>query len=283
MINLKPKTGKVMRYLIAISFAAMLFSSCISRLARPQITGFIVDYNKNPIVNWKVGEVITDKNGAFLLPEIRYNKFFLTEMFAMEAPPLMVNEPIIKEGFEQDAITMFSTWGGGQAKGAKSSVDTINLRKENQEFDIESMLKNSKWQISLNKFGDTVYMIKENFKELCKTEKCHIFYQKYESLTDNYLDTFGPKNLPDGIIRRQINLKINSDNTLNATLIQQYGDKEGSRSNLPNKKNDTLSTTGIWKLIRKNSIEISTKNLPLINGQYKMDNVDLYQFTLIKK
>jgi len=67
-----------------LSFIAISLQSCVSRLRRPEITGVIVDYDKNPIANCKVGEALTDKNGRFKLAEERYKAFLLTEIFAMD-------------------------------------------------------------------------------------------------------------------------------------------------------------------------------------------------------
>ncbi|EKO61902.1 hypothetical protein LEP1GSC082_0441 [Leptospira kirschneri str. H2] len=35
-----------------------------------------MDYDKNPIEGCAVGKTLTDKNGKFILPEIRYHEFF---------------------------------------------------------------------------------------------------------------------------------------------------------------------------------------------------------------
>lgn len=137
--------------LIWLGCILLSFQSCVSRLRRPEITGVIVDYDKNPIANCKVGEALTDKNGRFKLAEERYNAFLLTEIFAMEAPPLMVFEPVEKEGVEKDAISIFHKWGGGGRKGAKTTIDTIFLKKVNQAFDIPALLKNSDWKLAFTK------------------------------------------------------------------------------------------------------------------------------------
>ncbi|WP_300673316.1 carboxypeptidase-like regulatory domain-containing protein [Soonwooa sp.] len=69
----------------------LMSSSCIQRLRRPDITGRVLDYNGKPIENCIVGETKTDKNGNFHLPAETYNAFLLSEIFVMEAPPMMVD------------------------------------------------------------------------------------------------------------------------------------------------------------------------------------------------
>lgn len=83
----------------------VLLSSCVSRLSRPAISGVIVDYDKKPVANCQVAETFTDANGHYYLKEIRYNKFLLSEMMIMEAPPLHVVAEISKADFKNDAIS----------------------------------------------------------------------------------------------------------------------------------------------------------------------------------
>lgn len=116
--------------LFMVAVLALTFSSCISRLGRPAISGVIVDENKKPIEGCRVGETTTDINGSFHLKVIRYNKFFIPEMFMLEAPPVMVSEIIDKKGYKKDTINIFQTFGGGQKKGAKLDLGMIILKKK---------------------------------------------------------------------------------------------------------------------------------------------------------
>ncbi len=197
----------------------VLITSCVSRLRRPEITGIIVDYSGKAITNCKVGEVFTDKNGRFILPEKRYNAFLLTQLFYMEAPPLFVHESIEKKGFEVvDYIKQFNRHGGGAGKGAKSNMDTIYLKKNNQEFDLDSLIQ-SDWNLSANKNWDTIHVISENFSDRCKTQKCDEYDMSYLKYTDNFYNTLGSKNLPDGIIRREISIGFRKNNTFEMKKI----------------------------------------------------------------
>ena len=103
--------------------------SCVSRMARPMITGVIMDRQGQPLSDVRVGEALTDSNGCFSLEEIRYNRFFLTELFVMEAPPVYVEELVSKSGFKTDTIRLHSPFGGGAPKGTRWTVDTLRLER----------------------------------------------------------------------------------------------------------------------------------------------------------
>lgn len=105
-------------------------TSCVSRMSRPVLTGVVVDENGRPLPGVQVGESLTDSNGCFSLEEIRYNKFFLTELFVMEAPPVYVEELVSKSGFKTDTIRLHSPFGGGAPKGTLWSVDTLRLVRD---------------------------------------------------------------------------------------------------------------------------------------------------------
>ena len=253
-------------------------SSCISRLARPQITGFVVDYDKKPIMGCQVGETLTDKNGRFILPERRYNEFLLTEMMVMEAPPLFVFESIEKDGFESDIIYMSSPFGGGIQKGAKYPMDTIFLKKVDQKFDLQAILHDSKWNIGYTKDADTLYLVKDGFEKWCKTSRCKPFITKYDRLTDNYYHT-NDKNLPDGMIRRLTTVELNRTNS--ALKLQQIRQYESTFDG-PNIPPDTLNTKGAWQLIGNDIIEFRIDELNIISGRFIISDIDLYQLKLTK-
>lgn len=258
-------------------FLMVSFSSCVSRLSRPAISGVIVDYDKKPVADCRVGETLTDKNGKFYLTEKRYSKFLLSEMMVMEAPPLNVMEPITKAGFESDAISWFNPRGGGQAKGAKYQIDTIFLKKTNQQFDINSMLANNTWNLSYTKNADTIYMLSPKFEDWCKTENCRAFYNNYEVLTDNYYHS-NRKNLEDGVIKRFIEVRFNRDHSGQLQQVQHYNHTyEG-----PNKPSDTLHTNINWTFIKPDVIKFVIPKRAEISQPYKIVMVDLYQMMLIK-
>ncbi|OXA88301.1 peptidase associated/transthyretin-like domain-containing protein [Flavobacterium hercynium] len=114
--------------LTAILTFTMLFQSClVSRCKRPQIVGYIYDsITRQPITNCNVGENLTDQKGYFELKELRYSQF---TFIGYEAPTLLVNEAVQKEGYETKSISLFNPHGGGHKKGAKHDADTIFLKK----------------------------------------------------------------------------------------------------------------------------------------------------------
>ncbi len=271
----KTEFGKTAFLLCLVS---LMLCSCISRLARPEISGVIVDYDKNPVMGCKVGESVSDKNGHFMLSERRYNAFILTEIMVMEAPPLFVFELIEKNGFEKDAISIMQSFGGGKPKGAKYNIDTVFLKKNNQQFDLPAMLNNSKWNIGYTKNADTLYLIKDGFTEWCKTDRCRPFIAEYDMLTDNYYYS-NAKNLPEGMIKRftAIEFKTNTS-AIELQQIRQYKSTfEG-----PNRAPDTLNTKGAWQLISKDTIQLRIDEMKSISGKFKITDVDLYQLKLIR-
>lgn len=264
-------------FLIWLGCILLSFQSCISRLRRPEITGVIVDYDKNPVANCKVGEALTDKNGRFKLDEERYNAFLLTEIFAMEAPPLMVFEPVEKEGFEKDAISIFHKWGGGRRKGAKTTIDTIFLKKVNQAFDISALLKNSDWKLGFTKHADTIYLVKNGFKDWCKTDRCSPFYSEYAGLVDNAYT--GAKNLPEGMIRRTIDIRFNTEKSpFKINMICEYN----STFDGPNRPADTTNTKGSYQVLNNTKMIFDAGKIKELTGKFNISDVDLYQMKLTK-
>lgn len=262
---------------LSLCFIVLSFQSCISRLRRPEITGVIVDYDKNPIANCKVGEALTDKNGKFRLDEQRYNAFFLTEMFAMEAPPLMVMEMVEKTDFQSDAISIFHKWGGGRRKGATYKIDTVFLRRINQTFNVSALLKNSDWKLGFTKYADTIYLVKDGFENWCKTDRCSPFYSEFQALTDNYI--YGGKNLPEGMIRRTIDMRFSAEKSLfKLNMICEYRSTfEG-----PNRPADTTNTTGNFQVLDNTKMILDAGKVKQLTGKYNISDVDLYQMKLTK-
>jgi hypothetical protein len=238
-----------------------------------------MDYSRNPVVNCKVGETITAEDGSFSLPERRYHKFLLSEMFIMEAPPLMVMERIEKEGFESDDIYMFNRYGGGSSKGTKHNIDTLFLKRVNQQFDIPALLKKKTWNAALTKNADTLYLIRSDFNSRCKTRKCQTFYDKYYELTDNHSLNTSQGNLPEAISRRSINLAFKADQTFDYKQVQNY--RNGHKSVLNNKEVDSLETSGKWKIKDHHILQLDLQTLSIAN-QYRLTEIEDYQLMLIK-
>ncbi|WP_316795504.1 hypothetical protein [Pedobacter agri] len=273
-------------FLVFTSFFMLIFAislqSCISRLARPEISGTILDYDNNPVVGCAVGETFTRQDGSFLLPEKRYYKFILSEIFMSEGPPLYVNESVEKKGFITDAITIFHKWGGGQSKGAKMSFGTVYLKKRNQVINVDSLLMKGDWQLAISKSADTIYMLRENYKNLCKTDNCATFENKYASLTDSYYDTSRLKNLPIGILRRSIDVQFSAQHKLNAQICTEYANVDHASPRIDNKLADTVLGSGSWKAIG-HSIKLSVQEIQLISGQFALSDISLFSIRLVKR
>lgn len=279
-IRLLKMTFKNSLFTLVISGLFILsFSSCVSRLARPEIRGVIMDYHRNPVADCKVGETITAKDGSFSLPERRYRKFLLSEMFMMEAPPLMVMERIEKEGFEPDDIYLFNRYGGGISRGAKHHIDTLFLKRADQQFDIAALLKDKTWNAGLTKNADTLYLIRTDFNTHCKTRKCQIFYDKYYELTDNYSLSTSARNLPETITRRSVNLTFKADQTFDYKQVQNY--RDGHKSPLNNKGIDSLQASGKWKVNDNKILQLDLKK-PAIASHYRLAEIEEYKLMLIK-
>lgn len=118
---------KLYTVIVLISIAFVCQSCLVSRCKRPQIMGYVYDsITRKPIENCQVGENLTDIKGYFQLKELRYCEF---TFIGYEAPPLMVNETIYKEGYEKKSIELFNPFGGGIRKGAVHNADTIFLKR----------------------------------------------------------------------------------------------------------------------------------------------------------
>lgn len=119
---------KKLQALLLLIILAFICQSClVNRCKRPQIVGYIYDsISRKPIENCKVGENLTDANGYFQLKELRYSQFTFV---GYEAPPLLVNELISKEGYDKKHIELFNPFGGGIRKGSIHNADTIFLKR----------------------------------------------------------------------------------------------------------------------------------------------------------
>ncbi|MBS7253943.1 hypothetical protein [Flavobacterium branchiicola] len=126
---------KLLSIIIVLFISFSLQSCLVSRCKRPQIVGYIYDADsKMPIENCKVGEVLSQQNGYFLLTEKRYHQF---TFFGYEAPPLSVFEVIEKEGYQSQQIQLMNTYGGGTKKGALHNADTLYLKKVSNKIEIK--------------------------------------------------------------------------------------------------------------------------------------------------
>ncbi len=257
-----------MRMLLLILCIGISISSCVSRLGRPELTGFIVDFNKTPIKNCKVGETITDKNGYFVLSEQRYKQFWITEFFKLEAPPVFISELVEKDGYETKVIYDFNLFGGSLPKGTKYHLDTIYLKSKTTTVDIQKLMID-KWEITTNQTKDMVYMKKWNFGELCQTMKCREFnhdFVKNAGTQHNLNDKLSP----NSILRKDIRVHFMENGSLKLTQKIQYLNKK-----------DSLTIKGKW-FIKDNSNITITSDFDELNGVFCFDEVE-YEYIKLKK
>lgn len=155
-------------------------------------------------------------------------------------------------------------------------MDTIFLKRVNQQFDINALLVNKTWNLSYTKNVDTVYMVRSGFSDWCKTENCEGFYRDYEALADNYY--YSARNLSNGVIKRFIEVNFKTNHSAQIQQVLQYKHTyEG-----PNKENDTLKTSLKWKLVNNEILEFQAAKPVEISHDYKIVLVDLYQLMLVK-
>lgn len=250
----------------------LMSSSCIQRLRRPDITGRILDYNGKPIENCIVGETKTDKNGNFHLSTKTHNAFFLTEIFVMEAPPLMLRLDLQKEGYEKEHFQAFHKYGGGLPKDTKWNLGDIYLRKKGESVDINQIFKDN-WKMSFSKSKDTLYLINQKLENQSLTFKDDEFYSLYNQFTSDYGKSDSLKKvLPKGVGSREIKLQIR-DKNLNIDVLTKYMIRD--------KKDDSIRYSGTWNLAKDSVMTFKTSYNDL-NGNFKVLKSDLF-FLQLKK
>lgn len=259
-----------LKKLAVLIIAILMLSSCISRLIRPSLTGTIVGFDGNPIENCTVGSVKTDKDGYFKLAEIRKNRFFFTEVFAMEAPPVFVSENIHREGYEDEKIAIFHKYGGGLPKGTQWSLDSIHLKKSS--FDDYAKLLQNSWIAVDVADENALYLLRHNFKERCKTEKCNIISNKIYPYINK---------LSGDTIATRIHLNLKENGQMNVVKIRHYGNKSSSAPGF--KANDTLRTQGKW-LFKSNNLLLSS-DLEEIDGNYLLSEAEYvgYDYVILRR
>jgi hypothetical protein len=279
---------------LLISFLAVsicFLSSCISRLSRPAITGTVLDYQNKPVVGCKVGEAITDVNGRFHLKELRYNKFFLTEIFMMEAPPLHFSEIIKKDGFLSYNIEGHNPFGGGQGKGATANIDTIYLKRVNEVVNIKDYIYTN-WVFAANKNLDTLYGTNTNFRLENTVTNNSRFIEKMQY---GLIYKFNTTKKPDSTWRAEsydlkttytVSLKI--DGTYTGKKVREYKNPWKHRMEYDRTyresyviPGDSIHTKGTFSLLKDKIIFYSAFNKA--KNTYKIDSIDRDVIILTRK
>jgi len=271
--------------------SSCFFSACISRLSRPAITGTILDYQNKPVVGCKVGETVTDKNGKFYLKEIRYNKFFIPEIFMMEAPPLHIFEEIKMEGFLSYKIEGHSTFGGGQRKGASTSIDTIYLKRVNEVIKTDDYLF-TKWTFAANKNLDTLYGTNANFRLQNSVTNNSRFVEKVQY---GLIYKFNATKKPDSSwsvesydLKTSYSVLLNSNGTYTGKKVREYQNPWKHRMEYDRTyresytiPSDSIDTTGTFSFSKDQIIFDSAFNKA--KNSYKIDSIDRDVIILTRK
>ncbi|MDQ0637967.1 hypothetical protein QF042_001532 [Pedobacter sp. W3I1] len=278
-------------FLAFIAIAIVLFSSCISRLSRPAISGTILDYENKPIAGCKVGETITDANGKFYLKEIRYNKFFITEIFMMEAPPLHFSEKIKKNGYLSYNIEGHNPFGGGQRKGASVSIDTVYLKKVNEVLKIEDYIY-TKWKFAANKNLDTLYGTNANFRLQNAVTNNSRFIEKMQY---GLIYKFNTTKKPDSAwsaesydLKTTYSVSLNLNGTYTGKKVREYQNPWKHRMEYDRTyresyviPGDSLNTKGTFSFLKDKIIFYSAYNNT--KNTYKIDSIDRDVIILTRK
>ncbi|NRS90368.1 hypothetical protein HNQ02_003308 [Flavobacterium sp. 7E] len=255
-----------MKKIILILIFLILNVSCTTKVARPQLTGVIVDEQGVPIDSCTVGETVTDKNGKYVLPEVTYNKFFEI----LGGDPVFIFELVIKKGYEERRLSAQSGRGGVRV-GSKWNMDTIRLRKINSDF--SAIKLNGIWIAGITKNLDTVYITKKDQEYIegkvdFISDKCDTYSRGYYFL--------GIDNLPKNVFERHIEFDLTTE-ILKARRVLIYGDSTMTKKI----KYDTIYSQGKWKQERK-TFYFHT-NLPELNGTYKVVDFNYDSMQLVKK
>ena len=257
---------KLIKKLYLLLIFTTLFTSCITKVIRPKLTGTIVDEMGMPVDSCQVGEAFTNKDGNFVLKEVTHKS--LISLFG--SSPVFISERINKEGYELKEL-MAAKQRGGISQGSVWNMDTIRLRKTLTDFSKINMKVT--WLTSMTKNLDTVFMTKKNQE----------YDQSKIDFIANYQDTYargyyfvGIDNLPANVFERHIELDLKTP-VLKLQRVLIYGDPKTSEKT----KYDTIYSKGKWKQ-DFNNLQFQT-DLPELNGTYKVVDFNYDSMKLVKQ
>ena len=238
---------------------SILCTSClVSRMARPIITGRVLDYHGNPIAQCQVGEVFTDEQGYFRLPERRYHEF---TFIGFEAPPVHVNEQVNKQGYEPDAIVIGNPFGGAAPKGTVWDVHDIYLKGIDQKITMERVLENVEREVVYTDDGLLVgfpNIEKEEIPPTLKMRNRQALFDSIKKAANPQKYTHSPMN----------NMRFKHEDI----YFTEYLDEQMTK--------DT-TYRGEYLLFLDSLLIIETKH-PRIKGMYYTEDFDKYFFKLRK-
>ena len=161
---------------------SILCTSClVSRMARPIITGRVLDYQGNPIEHCQVGEVLTDEQGYFRLPERRYHEF---TFIGFEAPAVHIYLEVKKEGYEPDAIVMRDPFGGAAPKGTVWEAHDIYLKEIDQKIALRDVLENVERQVVYTDDGQLMGFLCTDTRDIPSTLRVNDRWKMFDSMKE---------------------------------------------------------------------------------------------------
>ena len=236
---------------------SMLCTSClVSRMARPIITGRVLDYQGNPIEKCQVGEVFTDKKGYFRLPEKRYHEF---TFIGFEAPPVYVSEEVKKEGYEPDAIVMMSRYGGGASKGTVWTANDIYLRRVGEKITLKEVLDNTEREVVYTEDGQLMGFLCTDTRDIPSTS---MVYDRLKMFNNIKEETYQGKR------KYYVATKMLFDK--GELCFSEYLDDEMTQE---------ATYYGRYKFLSDSIVQIEM-NYPKIKGKYRAEDFDKYFFSL---
>lgn len=237
----------------------ILCTSClVSRMARPIITGRVLDYYGNPIAQCQVGEVQTDEQGYFTIPEKRYHEF---TFIGNEAPAVHIHLEVKKEGYEPDAIIMGNPFGGAAPEGTVWDVHDIYLKGIDQKITMERVLENVEREVVYTEDGLLVgfpNIEKEEIPPTLKMRNRQALFDSIKKAANPQKYTHSPMN----------NMRFKHEDI----YFTEYLDEQMTK--------DT-TYRGEYLLFLDSLLIIETKH-PRIKGMYYTEDFDKYFFKLRK-
>ena len=236
---------------------SILCTSClVSRMARPIITGRVLDYQGNPIEKCQVGEVLTDEQGYFTIPEKRYHEF---TFIGFEAPPVYVSEEVKKEGYEPDAIVMMSRYGGGNRRGTVWLANDIYLRRVGEKITLKEVLDNTEREVIYTKEGQLMGFLCTDTRDIPSTSRVYDRLKMFNNIKEEAYQ---------GKRKYYVATKMLFDK--GELCFSEYLDDEMTQE---------ATYYGRYKFLSDSIVQIEM-NHSEIKGKYRAEDFDKYFFSL---
>ena len=225
-------------------------------MARPIITGRVLDYQGNPIEKCQVGEVFTDKKGYLRLPEKRYHEF---TFIGFEAPPVYVSEEVKKEGYESDMIVMWNPYGGGASKGTVWTANDIYLRRVGEKITLKEVLDNTEREVVYTEDGQLMGFLCTDTRDIPSTSRVYDRLKMFNNIKEEAYQ---------GKRKYYVATKMLFDK--GELCFSEYLDDEMTQE---------ATYYGRYKFLSDSIVQIEM-NHPEIKGKYRSEDFDKYFFSL---